>query len=124
MAKKNFDSLLSNILGEDKKQTTTENTIAQPPVPVIEKGKKDTDPADEERKRTKPVRKTICTKMEVELYAKVQTVAEKEGIDIKDIMELGCQLIIDKYEEKHGKVRVSKKFYEKKNSKDVSDIFM
>lgn len=116
MAKKNYDSLVSSILGgNDNKKVNTPSKTVQPAAPVK-------DIVEEEASKAKPVLRKICTKMTIELHEKLKVIAQKEDIDIKDIIELGCSQLVSKYEEKHGKIRVSINPHGKAK-KDVGDIF-
>jgi hypothetical protein len=101
MGKKNYDSLLSNILGgveihpHDKPETSmTEQTE----VVSVEKSSKDDDRQEEPWRHFT----FICS---VELIDKVQAIAHREGFTIRAFMEYMMRQGISQYESKHGKVR-------------------
>ena len=101
MGKKNYDSLLSNILGgveihpHDKPETSmTEQTE----VVSVEKSSKDDDRQEEPWRHFT----FICS---VELIDKVQAIAHREGFTICAFMEYMMRQGISQYESKHGKVR-------------------
>lgn len=101
MAKRNYDSLLHNILGgaeirpQDKfappaGEKNLSNEVAQSP--------------NEEDSSDEPWRHFtfICS---VELIDKVQAIAHKEGFTIRSFMEYMMRQGITQYESKHGKAR-------------------
>ena len=101
MGKKNYDSLLSNILGgveihpHDKPETSmTEHAE----VVSVEKSSKDDDRQEEPWRHFT----FICS---VELIDKVQAIAHREGFTIRAFMEYMMRQGISQYESKHGKVR-------------------
>ena len=58
-------------------------------------------------KRKKPMEQ-VCTLVSVEQMAKVRTIAEREGIALKDIFAVGLSMAISSYEAKNGEIRVKK----------------
>ena len=58
-------------------------------------------------KRKKPM-EHVCTLVSVEQMAKVRTIAEREGIALKDIFAVGLSMAISSYEAKNGEIRVKK----------------
>ena len=58
-------------------------------------------------KRKKPM-EHVCTLGSVEQMAKVRTIAEREGIALKDIFAVGLSMAISSYEAKNGEIRVKK----------------
>ena len=50
----------------------------------------------------------VCTLIAVEQMAKVRTIAEREGITIKDIIAIGLKMAIGSYEQKYGEIKVRK----------------
>ena len=100
MAKKNMDALLSNIMGEE---------IIRPTVTPVSQ-----TPASEKTEEPQTLGKSkvpddpwkhfsfICS---VELAAKEQAIAHKEGFTIRALMEYMMRQGIATYEAKNGKVR-------------------
>jgi hypothetical protein len=101
MGKKNYDSLLSNILGgaeihpHDKQETPM---IEQTKGVSVEVPSKDDDTSEEPWRHFT----FICS---VELIDKVQAIAHREGFTIRAFMEYMIRQGISQYESKHGKVR-------------------
>ena len=58
------------------------------------------------RKKAEAKSERICTIINAELMNKVQAIADKENIAIKDIITKGLTLLVDAYEEKHGTIRL------------------
>lgn len=58
-------------------------------------------------KRKKPM-EHVCTLVSVEQMAKVRTIAEREGIALKDIFAVRLGMAISNYEAKNGEIRVKK----------------
>ena len=58
-------------------------------------------------KRKKPM-EHVCTLIATEQMAKVRTIAEREGIALKDIFAVGLSMAISSYEAKNGEIRVKK----------------
>ncbi len=87
-SQKNFDmsSLVSGLTGELEERN---------------------EPAVQSVKRKKPM-EHVCTLISVEQMAKVRTIAEHEGIALKDIFAVGLGMAISSYEEKNGEIRVKK----------------
>ncbi len=65
------------------------------------------EPAVQNVKRKKPM-EHVCTLISVEQMAKVRTIADREGIALKDIFAVGLSMAISSYEAKNGEIRVKK----------------
>ena len=86
--RKEFDmsQLVSGLTGDQEEQSaTTTQTV----------------------KRKKPM-EHVCTLIATEQMAKVRTIAEREGIAIKDIIAVGLRMAISNYEAKNGEIKVRK----------------
>ena len=74
-------------------------------------GKQESESQTERRaqavKRKKPM-EHVCTLVSVEQMAKVRTIAEREGIALKDIFAVGLNMAIGSYEQKYGEIKVRK----------------
>ena len=90
MNKKEFDmsQLVNGLTGEQESETQTERRA-------------------QAVKRKKPM-EHVCTLVSVEQMAKVRTIAEREGIALKDIFAVGLSMAISSYEAKNGEIRVKK----------------
>lgn len=50
----------------------------------------------------------ICTSVDKNVMNKIRTISETEGIQINELITLGLDMVISKYEETHGAVRPKK----------------
>ena len=50
----------------------------------------------------------ICTSVDKNVMNKIRTISETEGIQINELITLGLDMVISKYEEAHGPVRPKK----------------
>ncbi len=100
--KKEFDmsNLVENLASDNEIETPTNRKNKEP------KGGK------------KKVMEHVCTLVDVDQMAKVRTIADREGIALKDIFAAALNLAISNYEQKNGPVRI-------KNAKkgNVNDVF-
>ena len=101
MNKKEFDmsSLVSGLTGESEELTETRVQSAT--------------------KRKKPM-EHVCTLIAVEQMAKVRTIAEREGIALKDIFAVGLKMAIGNYEQKNGEIKIRKQ--KRGNASDVFGV--
>jgi phosphopantetheine adenylyltransferase len=91
MNKKEFDmsQLVSGLTGEEEMESATERKVQSA------------------AKRKKPM-EHVCTLIATEQMAKVRTIAEREGLAIKDIIAVGLRMAIGNYEAKNGEIKVKK----------------
>ena len=89
MSKKDFDmsQLVSGLTGEQEEKNENRTQTV---------------------KRKKPM-EHVCTLVSVEQMAKVRTIAEREGIALKDIFAVGLNMAIGSYEQKYGEIKVRKR---------------
>ena len=66
----------------------------------------DSTPRKKRNSSKQPTGIRISTIVEVNLMDKVKTIAATEGINIKDIINKGMRIVVEKYEEKNGVIRV------------------
>ena len=104
MAKKNFEKGLEKLFSNVQSSEPTEEKEATPV--------KDDSASDENH--TKRGRPALHNKV-----TKIRTIAAREGIAIKDLMNLAFDKIINEYERKYGTVRLPKV----KKGGDVSKVF-
>ena len=90
MNKKEFDmsQLVNGLTGDQESESQTERRA-------------------QALKRKKPM-EHVCTLVSVEQMAKVRTIAEREGIALKDIFAVGLSMAISSYEAKNGEIKVRK----------------
>lgn len=50
----------------------------------------------------------VCTSLDKILIDKIRTIAEKEGIQINELISCGLDMVVSKYEETHGKLHPRK----------------
>ena len=88
MSKKDFDmsQLVSGLTGEQEEKNENRTQTV---------------------KRKKPM-EHVCTLIATEQMAKVRTIAEREGLAIKDIIAVGLRMAIGNYEAKNGEIKVRK----------------
>lgn len=60
----------------------------------------------------------ICTTIDKTVMNKIRVISEKEGVQINELISLGLDMLISKYEETHGQVRPKKE-----NRGDINNIF-
>ena len=106
MAKKNFEKGLEKLFSNVQSSEPTEEKEEAPV--------KDESAADEQNnsRRGRPAlhNKVIrfCTMADDDKVTKIRTIAAREGIAIKDLMNLAFDKIINEYEKKYGVVRLPK----------------
>lgn len=101
-----MDSLLQGLTGktEEQEAVPTQECPSEAPSPT--------------RRKEKPRYEVISTMVDPDVMSKVRTIADIEGVVIKEIIGVGLDMFIRKYEELHGKVRVKKP-----RKGDISQIF-
>lgn len=52
----------------------------------------------------KPATERVCVVVESEVLDKVRSIADKEGISLSSIYNLGLKVVLENYETTHGKV--------------------
>lgn len=62
----------------------------------------------------------FCTKVNKTICAKIRIIAEKDNIEIKDIVGLALKRAIDSYEKRNGEITIPKK---QKQNVDINDLF-
>ena len=50
----------------------------------------------------------ICTSLDKTLMNKIRAISEKEGVQINELITLGLNMVVSKYEEQHGQIRPKK----------------
>lgn len=75
------------------------------------------------KEKVKPVSKgsskeRICTSVDTTMMNKIRTISEKEGVPINELIALGLDMVLSKYEETHGQVRPKKS-----NKGNIDNIF-
>lgn len=60
----------------------------------------------------------VCTTIDMAIMNKVRALSEKEGVFINDLITLGLNMVIAKYEERHGQIRPPKS-----NKGNIDSIF-
>lgn len=97
---KSMDNLVSGLV---KGQEVPQEPMA-PVQPVVPTGA-----AGERRHEKVKIRmERVCTLVDAGDMVKIRTIAENENIAIKELFALGLSLVIQKYEELHGKIRVKR----------------
>lgn len=78
--------------------------------------KKDTDTKPTMKRKDSVCR--VCTEMSRELYDRIRTIADVEGLSVRSIIEYALSGCASHYEETHGRIRVR---HRKKGN--VGDVF-
>ena len=103
MAKRINDNAMGQLLdGLTGGDFTTENAPA---------GRPNEDAADSVIRGTHPKtaqRERVCTSLNKTLMSKIRTISEKEGVQINELITLGLNMVVSKYEEQHGQIRPKK----------------
>lgn len=60
----------------------------------------------------------ICTSIDTVVMNKIRAISEKEGVLINELITLGLDMLITKYEDSHGQIRPKKA-----NKGDITSIF-
>jgi hypothetical protein len=50
----------------------------------------------------------ICTSLDKTLMNKIRAISEKEGVQINELITLGLNMVVSKYEAQHGQIRPKK----------------
>ena len=117
MAKKNFEKGLEKLFS---------NVQSSEPIEEKEEAPVKDDSATDEQNNIRRGRPALhnkvirfCTMADDDKVTKIRTIAAREGIAIKDLMNLAFDKIINEYEKKYGVVRLPKV----KKGGDVSKVF-
>ncbi len=109
--KKTSLQAIDSILGEEENQQESNNIVVPAPTVASPKRGRGRPKDDDYEARTFRVRR--------DLAEKIRIISDVEGRKQKDIMEYALNLIITKYEDKHGKIDITKEYH--KNS--IENIF-
>lgn len=94
-----MDSLLKGLTGgastEEEADTVPENNTGTPA----------NSPSKKEQKSNYEV---ISTMVDPVVISKVRAIAATEGLAIKDVIGVGLKMVVGRYEEVHGKIRMKK----------------
>ncbi len=117
MAKKNFEKGLERLFSTVHPE---EPEVESEQAPIDDKPEAD---GQKQAKRGRPVLKNkvirFCTMADDDKVTKIRTIAAREGIAIKDLMNFAFDKIINEYERKYGTVRLPKV----KKGGDVAKVF-
>ena len=105
MGKKNFDVLVSNMIGESstskistESRTTTEHNDTN-----------SSNAAVGSSSQRKSYTTNFCGRADFMKLEKLRAISEKENVSIKDIYNTAFSLFISAYEKKHGTVKTKSK---------------
>lgn len=113
MAKKNFEKGLEKLFSSEPIKVDEQPSVQSEPEADKQEHAKRGRPASQ----GKVIR--FCTMADEDKVIKIRTIAAREGIAIKDLMNLAFDKIIKEYESKYGAVRLPKV----KKGGDVSKVF-
>lgn len=99
-----MDKLFSGLSGNEENMSieheqANEQSYTSEPPKQSQKSKGD---------RNHPVKQHICTIVNADSLNKIRAIAKTEGLTINSIIDLGLDIVIKKYEELHGKIKVKK----------------
>ena len=96
MNNKNLDALFDGLTGAVQKPSTAkpEEAALSAQTPAA-KAKKDKRQVQEER---------FCTIVRTEILRKIRLIANREGLQIKDVVDAAFVKAIDSYERRHGEI--------------------
>ena len=108
MAKRINDNAMGQLLeGLTSGGITTENTPIDSSVSAVPSNEDTVNTAI--RMHPKAASKErVCTSLDKTLMSKIRTISEKEGIQINELITLGLNMVVGKYEDIHGVVRPKK----------------
>lgn len=103
MAKDINSDAMSNLL----QGLTSDNEAAT----ASSSSKKDDNVKSDKRKKPsgKVKSETISTLVDCDKMAKIRSIATIEGLSIRDVIGVGINMVIEKYEKSHGAIHVKKK---------------
>lgn len=113
MSKDNVASLIGGLIGDNEGNTKTLATNKN-----ARKVAKGVPPTSQQTE--KPATERVCVVVESEVLDKVRSIADKEGISLSSIYNLGLKVVLENYETTHGKV--SPKVKKKGNVDSVFNI--
>lgn len=68
----------------------------------------DTSASSPSKKEQKSNYEVISTMVDPVIISKVRAIAATEGLAIKDVIGVGLKMVVSRYEEVHGKIRMKK----------------
>lgn len=107
--KSSMDSLISGLVHDDVPMEEQQPMAIPPESPEL---------SDVGKAKVSEKTERVCTIVDTNDMNKIRAIAANEGLPIKEIIALGLSLVIDKYEELHGKIRVKR---QKKG--DIGTVF-
>ena len=98
MNNKNLDALFTGLTGTVKSSSEGQDTM--------EKQAQTSDlPVPTERQfKEKPAEERFCTIVQSDTLRKIRIIANREGLQIKEVVNAACNKAINSYERKHGSV--------------------
>ena len=107
MSKINKDSMSSLLEGLTSVRSTVPEDHQQSSPSSNSKEKVTSIPGDKPTSKGGS-KERICTSIDKNVMNKIRTISETEGLQINELITLGLDMVISKYEEAHGPVRTKK----------------
>ncbi len=109
----NKDSMSSLLEGLTSTKLASTNNLqtAHPEADILSKSRGKTVSKGSSKER-------ICTSVDTTVMNKIRTISEKEGVPINELIALGLDMVLSRYEETHGQVRPKKS-----NKGNIDSIF-
>lgn len=94
-----MDRLFSGLAGKEPDKAT---------IPDEQQDNKVQSATSSSGRKTRLKNERICTYIDQEMMNKVRTLSLTEGVSIKEIITYGLNVVLSRYEEQYGKIRVKK----------------
>lgn len=94
-----MDRLFSGLAGKEPDKVT---------IPDDQQDNKAQSVTSSSGRKTRLKNERICTYIDHEMMNKVRTLSLTEGVSIKEIITYGLNVVLTRYEEQYGKIRVKK----------------
>lgn len=99
--KSSMNKLLLGLTNGTEKTDDADVFVEEQPQKVKEK-------IESPQKKENVSTERICTIVESSKMGKIRAISDKEGVSIKEILNLAIEIVINKYEETHGTIKIKK----------------
>lgn len=113
--------LLGGLTGHDNQETYPKSSSSAEPAKAAEsKDSTNSKRSVSTKDAPKGSVERFCTIVETEQIEKIRMISSMEDVTIKDLVSLAFDVLIKKYENLHGKIKINK--HKKDNLRDVFDL--
>lgn len=99
---------LDDLLGGLTSTNVSLEPLPESSVPCQKKGQALPTKVQKDDVNSKERLERICTIVSPDTMSKVRTLSSLEGVSIREIIGYGLEMVLARYEELHGKIRVKK----------------